>query len=740
MKKVFMIKGKAQTKEVPTPEAMDSWVLVCTRYSFVSSGTERQTLSNQAKNLCSRFFEKLESNAGKIKHALENDGIMSTMYQIKGTAKKALQCGYSCSGVVAWAGPSSGFEKGDFVACAGDGFACHSEFVAVPKNLVVKLSSNKFLKSASCVAIASVAMQGFRQANLKLGETALIFGLGLVGLLTVQIAKAAGCKVIGVDTLEDRLEMAKTFGCDKTFIADDPGLEGAVNFFTDGHGVDSVIVATGGGKDIMSQALRLVRRKGQVVALGTPELSFDREDFFGKEANVVASCSYGPGRYQETFELEGLDYPFEFVRWTEQRNLQLCADMIESGQLKIEPLIQSEFSVDESEQAYKEIQGSSSLGVVISYNALPEEANNFYSDSLPAFAQTDKSKIFGNQSGKFNVAVVGTGGFARTRLIPIILSNKSANLYCLVDSDGSNLVNAGEQFDVTRQFNNFEQALSDPNVDVVVISTPHGLHTDQSIQAMEAGKAVFVEKPPAVNAQQLEKLEAYLTKNPAAFYAVDFNRSSSPFFDKINASTIQRACPLLMEYRVNAGFFSPNHWIYKPENNGRIIGEACHMVEFMMALAGEPVKSLSVGAISKNPDLARDNFSVNLSFKDGSHGTLIYTSLGNQGHEKERFEVFWEGRSVIMEDFKSLKGYGMPFGFSKKYFGPEKGHKQVLSKFFDCLKKGDLKTLYQLRQRALMATKICILVNDLMLEGGGFVNLEQKFDNKAKDSCIEQSL
>ncbi len=736
MKKVFLVEGKAQIKEVPIPETFQDWVLVRSSYSLISSGTERTTISNQAKGVAERFFEKITQNTQKIAHSILSDGLTSTIYQINGAAKKALECGYSCSGIVEWAGQNSGFAKDDLVACAGNGFACHAEFVAIPKNLVVKLKHETSLRAGSICALACIAMQGFRQSQCQLGETICIFGLGLIGLLTVQMAKIAGCKVIGIEPNQKRLKIAKELGCDQVFDSSDPSIESSINFLTNFNGVDSVILAAGGSSNLIDQALNLIKRRGRIVVVGNCSLNFERETFYQKEASVVASCSYGPGRYQENFELKGLDYPYEFVRWTERRNLELCAQLIESGQLKTESLIEQEFCVDKAQEAYEQIKNEDVLGIVISYKTTVDqdfvEAGKQNLERL-GLKENFQIKKF-NQGHKFNVCVVGTGGFAKTKLIPNILSIKNVNLYSFVDTNPSMLINAGAQFGVNRIQNSLKEALCDDEIDAVVISTPHGLHTDQAILAMQAGKAVFVEKPPATNLNQLKTLENFLDQNTSLAYAVDFNRSNSPFFNKISEAVSQRNSPLVIEYRVNAGFLAQNHWIFSPENNGRIIGEACHMFEFMISLCQSNVCSLSVGAISGNGELARDNFVANLVFDDGSIGTLIYTSLGHHEQEKERIEIFFEGRSIILTDFKKLTGYGMPFGFSKSSFMPEKGHKETLAQFFKNLETGNLFALKEAQNRALLATKISILINDLVLQGGGFINFKSEKEKGDKES------
>lgn len=725
MKKIFFANGLAKIEEVALPEMLEGWVLVKTHYSFISSGTERQTLSNQAKNLASRFIESAAENLQKITNLIKNDGIRSTIYQIKGASNKSLECGYACSGAVVWAGINSGFNVGDLVACAGAGFALHAEFVAVPKNLTVKLSDSQKLKQSSCTAIASVAMQGFRQTDCKLGETIVVFGLGLVGLLAVQIAKAAGCKIIGIDLEQERLDLATSLGCDKTLLASDPQLNIAVNFTTAGHGVDAVLICTGSNSEILNQALNFVRRKGKIVIVGDCKLEFSRHDFYQKEASIIASCSYGPGRNQDEFERQGLDYPIEFVRWTEKRNLELCAAMIAENQLKIDPLINNVFCFNNAQQAFEMLKQKNALGVVLDYEALENKFDLTAEENSPSIiASTTQTTNFNTKKNKFNVAVVGAGGFAKTKLIPEIIASGQANLYCLVDCSSTNLINAGAQFKIDKKYKKIELALADPNVDVLVIATPHSTHAQLAMQGILAGKAVFIEKPPAVNLKELDGLVNFLQQNPQALYGIDFNRSSSPFFDKISKITAQRSSPLIVNYRVNAGFLAPNHWIYQAENNGRIIGEACHMLEFILALVNSPLSSLSVSALPASNQLARDNFATSLVFQDGSQATLTYTSLGSTVQEKERVEIFWEGRSVVLNDFIKLQGFGLPFGFNKTSLGPEKGYKQLLQNFFTNLRTHNLANLNVLSKRGLEATKLAILVQELILEGGGFLNFK----------------
>ncbi|HBS48318.1 TPA: oxidoreductase [Candidatus Dependentiae bacterium] len=718
MKQLFLQKGSVLIKNVPIPQYSKNDVVVRTYYSFISSGTEIATLNESGKSLLKKFISNFSDNFKKVKAAVKDNGIQGTLSLINSKKSEVIQLGYSCSGqVVAVGSDVEKFKIGDYVACAGAGFANHSEIVCVPSNLIVKLQSDEYLKQSSLAAIGSIAMQGFRRANLSLGEVVCVVGLGLIGQLTVQIAKAAGLFVVGIDIEEERISLAKSFGCDLVLNSSRDDVKKNIDFFTQHYGVDATIItaASASGK-IIQQAMEITRKKGKVVLVGDVKIDFDRSPFYSKEIDFLISCSYGPGRYDQSYENECKDYPFAYVRWTENRNMQLFVNMIVQKKINIDSIISQEFSVDDSIEAYKALKNKKSLGIVLSYkNNSDLLVNNVSKEN---FDLNLSKPYIATYQNILKTAIVGTGGFAKVKLLPLLSKRKDLKIEAIVDLQSSQSINIGSQYDSAIVTNDLNAILENEEIKLIVVATPHKLHLQQTLSCLKAGKAVFVEKPAAVTCEEYSSLKYFLNNAKNYLYCVDFNRSFAPSILKIKKEIKKRNSPLVINYRMNSGFISKDHWIQSIANGGRIIGEACHIFELFSYLTESIPTFVSVSAIHSNSDdlLSSDNFVAAVTFSDGSMCSLIYTSLGNNAQTKELMEVFFDGKSIVMDDYRQISGYGVDI--NEKYLQQDKGHESLLNQFIDEVKKEDFVSPIS-SQRILFATKLSLIVDALSKQGGG---------------------
>lgn len=719
MRQVFLKTGKIQLLNVDLPLSDQNSIIVRVNYSFISSGTEFATISNSGKSLWKKVFSNLNQNIQKVSGAIKDNGFSATLALINEKMEQVIPLGYSCSGQVVEVGQNvEGFVVGDYVACAGANFANHADFVVVPQNLAVKIRNCEMLKQVSLTTIGAIAMQGVRRANLELGQKVCVFGLGLLGQLTVQLAKLSGCQVFGIDIQESRLRLAHELGADSVFNPMDSSIIKEIEFATSQRGVDVTII-TAVGKDgiIIQQAMQATRRKGKVVLVGDVKIDFDRDPFYSKEIDFLISCSYGPGRYDDAYEKRGVDYPYDYVRWTENRNMELFARLVQEKKILIEPLISSEFDIKDVESAYNLLQTRSSLGIILSYGSAYQcEATKIN----PGNIDSKNVKKF-IPASPVNIGFIGVGGFSKIKLLPIVSKIKNINIHSMVDSNSTTLVNVSNLYKVQSISNNYKELLDTGEVNAVVIATPHCLHADQAIDFMSAGKAVFVEKPAAVNFEQFEKLKSFLNKNNDVLYCVDFNRSFSPFIQKIKEMVKKRNNPMMIHYRMNAGLIPRDHWIYSPANGGRIIGEACHIFELFCFLTDAEPVSISVESINSNNDAIKkaDNFIAKIRMNDGSCCSLLYTSIGNAESGKEYMEIFFDGKSIIMNDFYELKGFGLSKNFNQVSRVQDKGHEDILKRFFSAVQAQNYQPPVSYK-RILTATEISLIVADLISAGGGF--------------------
>lgn len=626
MKQVLTKKGSAIVEEVPAPLVDDDGILVEVAYSLISSGTEIAGLKHSNMSIAERVLKQPE-NVKKVLDYLQKQGIRKTVSMIRGKLEADYPTGYSCAGIVIQVGRNiHDIKPGDRVACAGTGRAHHAEIVLVPRNLVVKIPEGCELTDAASVALGAIAMQGVRRANVRLGEIVAVIGLGLVGQLTAQLLKIAGCRVIGFDLEPRRVELAKQLGMDHGFVITEVNVDNEIRHLSGDHGVDSTIITAASQSDaIVQQAMEITRKKGRVVVVGMVGLGLKRSPFYEKEIDFLISRSYGPGRYDERYEEKGLDYPYAYVRWTENRNMAEYLRLVAEGKVNVKAILEREYDVADAPRAYEELRTAPEkpLDVLLSYGL--EEGRR--DEKLATKVTLRPFKPL----GKINVAVVGAGSFAKSMHLPNL--QKLSDLYhlrAIVSATGSNAKATAKQFGADYATTNYEDVLADESVDMVFICTRHNLHAPMAMKAACAGKAIFLEKPMALNESELDELVAVLKKTQARFM-VGFNRRFSPAAQRMKETVTGRRNPLMVLYRVNAGYLPPDHWVHGPEGGGRIIGEACHMFDLFNFLVDAEVEAVSAEALVPRLEhvSGRDNLSATVGYTDGSVCTSLYTTLGD---------------------------------------------------------------------------------------------------------------
>lgn len=716
MRQVFLEKGAIVIKEVSQPLLDEHCVLVCVEYSFISSGTETATINNAQESIISNIPAKIK----KIIEAVSAHGIDGTKALIKSKLLGVPQAiGYSCSGkIIAIGSKVKKFHVGDLVACAGAGMANHADIVCVPENLVAQVHDEQFLKAASLTTIGAIAMQGIRRAQLQLGETVCVLGLGLLGQITVQLAKLSGCTVVGLDLIPERLQLAKTLGADYVYNPSDVQFAKEIEFLTQHHGVDTTIItAASQSSAIMQQAMEITRRKGKVVLVGDVGLNLSRDPLYKKEIDFLISCSYGPGRYDANYEQKGADYPFAYVRWTEQRNMQAFVELIEQGKLTVASLISHETDLENATLAYEQLKSKSALGIVVNYGKKYNEPQKVQ----PAIvAPAQEIRFIPAHKDTLRVGIVGAGGFAKVKLMPLISKIENVKINAIVDADISNSLSATKVYGAIRALVDDKDLFNDDLVDVVVISSPHKFHCDQALKALQHGKAVFMEKPMVTDYQQFARLKEFLSANPQMPFCIDYNRSFAPYMRKIKQEIAGRHSPLVIHYRMNAGFIPKDHWVQTDIGAGRIIGEACHIFDLFCFLTDSKPIAVSVEAVHVAVDdvFPTDNFSAQISFQDGSICTLLYTSLGHADLGKERMELFFDSKTIVMDDYNQLHGFGFANTFNETTMSANKGHGDLLNAFFASIRQPVFKAPISL-ERLNTVAELTLVIDALACQGGG---------------------
>jgi len=645
--------GELWLADVPAPAPLPGGVVVATAASLVSSGTERMLVELAQKSLLGKARARPDL-VRKVIDKIRTEGLGPALTKVFAKLDTPIPLGYSCAGTVVEAGPQSGMRVGDRVACAGAGHATHAESNAVPKHLCARIPDGVGFEDASYATVGAIALQGVRQADLRLGESVAVIGLGLLGLLTVQLLKASGCRVIGADPDGSRCDLARRLGADAV-IRD--GLAAAAAAFSDGRGVDAVIItaATPSNEPIESAA-EACRPKGRVIVVGMVGMDVPREPFYRKELDLRLSMSYGPGRYDPAYEEAGHDYPYAYVRWTEQRNMEAFLDLVAAGTVTPRTLTTHRIPIDDALRAYAVLDGTTGerpLGIVIEY---PSPA------AVPLARRIECPGVR-PATGRLGIGVVGAGGFAKGVLLPALARQPDVVLTGLCTATGMSAAETGRRHGFRFATTSIDELLADPATQALFVATQHHTHAPLVVQALAAGRHVFVEKPLCISPEELARIDEAVRSlpRPGPCLMVGFNRRFSPHAAAIRAAFAHRTTPLVVNHRVNAGVVPADSWVHDPaRGGGRVIGEVCHFVDLAEFFVGSVPLSVSAASIrsADHRDVADDSVVVTLTYADGSLATIQYLAHGSSRLPKERIEVCADGVTAVLDDFRQTTFHG----------------------------------------------------------------------------------
>ncbi|MEW9109056.1 MAG: bi-domain-containing oxidoreductase [Cytobacillus gottheilii] len=706
MKQVVVSKGNILVDDYPAKVVSDNSIIVKVVNSCISAGTEMSVVNESKKSLIKRAIEQPEKAKKAVKKIL-TDGLSVFVSKIS-DINEGSELGYSASGVIVEVGEKvQNFKVGDRVACVGAGVANHAEYIEVPVNLTVPIPNNVNFEDASTVALGSIAMQGVRRTAPQLGETVVVYGLGILGQITVQLLNSAGCKTIGIDIDNKRLKVAKENGCHYIINALEEDVVKYVSNITKGFGSDSVIItAATSTNDVLSNSFNMCRQKGKVVLVGVVGKEFSREDMYRKELDFLIATSYGPGRYDENYENKGMSYPYAYVRWTENRNMQSYLELINEDKVKLSNLIEKIYKVTDAKKAYDEyLNGTKPLIVLLEYKNVSETPNHIQYNSKIEFTK---------QEGVINVAIVGAGSYARGMHLPNLskLQDKY-KVYAIVSRNGTNATNMAKRYNAQYGTTDYKEVLRDKNVDLVMITTRHNLHAEMALEALENKKMVFVEKPLALSGEDAQNIIETAEKNKMLL-TVGFNRRFSKYMIEVKKHLSKRISPVILNYRMNAGYIPYDHWVHTNEGGGRIIGEACHIFDLFNYLTDSMPKSISVNSVNDKEGKYsnQDNAFITVTYEDGSICNLLYTSMGNESLPKENLEVYFDGKTIIVDDYKEIMGFGVKVENIKTKTS-DKGQLDELVELYESIQKGKKPIEYN---DLISSNHVSLLANRLLKE------------------------
>lgn len=687
--------GKLELADVPVPHCSSNTLLIKNRASLVSLGTERsvielgrKTLLGKAKarpDLVKRFIEKAKK-----------EGFVKTFKEALDRLDESTPLGYSSAGTVVEAGKSvHKFSPGDRVACIGAGYASHADYITVPENLCCKLQDNLSFEEAAFGMLGIIAMHGSRCAGLTFGGSVAVIGLGLIGLLAVQILNAYGCKVIGMDIDPFKVELAKKFDAAFVFNTIDD-LKNGVDRATDGFGTDAVVVAAATKSDApIHTAVEVVRNKGRVVILGVADIHPERNEMWHKEVEILVSKAGGPGIFDPLYENRGGDYPIEHVRWTENRNLEEFLRLVSGEKVDVKSLITHRFRIDHAESVYKDMmegRGSPYIGVILEYS---DHNNKTFKNDVTI--QNYKRGTKHKSSSKYDVSlgVIGAGLFGRSIFLPAlrnVAQREGVRLHSVSTSSSENAYHTGRKYRFENFSTDYKEILSNPQVDAVIILTPHSLHARMVIEALNAGKMVFVEKPLCIDETELNQIRAAyssLCEKSSPILHVGYNRRFSPHARRVKMYLKDRQNPLVITYRINPGFVPIDHWVHSEEEGGsRIVGEVCHFIDLMQFFTESDPLRVYAERISANNKTAinSDNVAIVIKFSDGSIGNMVYTASGDRSFPREVVEIFFEGHVIALKDYSQTLFYRNGKKKQFKTTRQEMGYREELTYFFNLVR------------------------------------------------------
>ena len=688
--------GEITVEDVPAPQLLPGCVLVQVAASVVSAGTERASAEFARKNL----LQKANSRPDLVREVIrkvQRDGLLSAIQTVRSRLDQPQTPGYSSAGTVIAVGEGvTDLQAGDRVACAGAGFAAHAELACVPRLLVARIPAGALggevsFDEAAFSTLGAVALHGLRTAEAKLGDLVAVIGLGLIGQITIQLLKAAGCHVLGMDLDPSRADLARSLGANATANSG-PAFRDLCAETTKGLGVDCVLIAAETpSSDPVNLAGAIARDRAIVVAVGTVGIDIERKAYYEKELDFRISRSYGPGRYDIAYEQKGRDYPIGYVRWSETRNMEAFVALLAEKKINIAPLITHRFPIEQARSAYELIMGRAQeryLGVVIEYAGSADRSRNL--ELVPASVIRPRSVP--TQNAGVSVGLLGAGGFATSTLIPAMKASSSTSLVSVCTSTGIRAKHAAQSFGFRNCTTDEIALIEDSNVNTVVIATRHHLHARQVLSALAAGKHVFCEKPlclcEAELAEIVDRYDAILSARPLLM--VGFNRRFAPMTVRLKDFLRSMAEPLALHYRVNAGYLPPNHWVNdREQGGGRIPGEVCHFVDLLSFLAGSKVSEVDARGVGASARYSSGNVLISLRFDNGSEGTISYLANGDRSYSKERIEIFGGGRTAVLDDFRHLElVHGGHKQSLRSRWRQDKGHRGEWTAFANAAQQG----------------------------------------------------
>lgn len=694
--------GETILEEVPAPNVKSGSVLIQTKVSLVSLGTERMLVEFGKAGI----LAKARQQPDKVKMVLDKmrtDGILPTLEAVFNKLNQPLPLGYCNAGEVVAVGKGvSEFKVGDRVISNGN----HAEFVNVPQNLVARIPDNVTYEQASFTVIGSIGLQGIRLLNPTYGETIVVIGLGLVGLLTAELLKANGCKVIGYDYDESKVSIAQTKGIMAYNLS-----HGADQFkttldLTNGIGADGVLItASNKSNDIIANAAKMSRKRGRIILVGVIGLDISRADFYEKELTFQVSCSYGPGRYDDAYEQKGQDYPLPFVRWTEKRNFESVLQAISTKQLEVDPLITERVPLEDFSSIYEGIGNSTSIASLLTYG---EESK--------AIKRSIFIEAFNKPNAK--IGVIGAGNFTNAMILPV-LKKIGVDVHTIASSGGLSAKILAKKFKIPHASSDYLEMLKNKDVETVLITTRHNLHASMTLEALKAEKHVFVEKPLALTIKEIDLIVSEINATNKSV-VVGFNRRFSPHAEKIK-SYLPSQIPINVIATMNAGYIPENSWVHDMEiGGGRIIGEACHYIDLLVYLTGSKVQSICMNALGNEPEVITDNASILLKFQNGSNGVINYFANGSKSYMKERFEVYCQEKTFVCSNFRETRAFGV-IGFNKLKTKLDKGHEMQFKRLKNFVQNGGKPIISQ--EEIINVSKASVLALE-SLKSRAWVNVE----------------
>lgn len=702
--------GIVSVEDVPKPILRPGCVLVRNKASLISAGTERGTVQLGKMSMLGKARARPEQ-AAKVLKALRSEGIVGTVNAVNRTLDIPIPLGYSCAGVVERAADDvHDLPAGTRVACGGEGMATHSDYVVIPRNLCTPIPDNVTFQQAAFTTVGAIAMQGTRIAGAKLGENVVVIGLGLVGLLTVEILKVAGCRVFGIDVNPQRVAWVNENGICQASVRNTASLMDAVLEFSGGYGADAVIIAAAvNSNDPVALAGELARHKGRVVVVGRTVMEAPRETYLFKELELCTSYAYGPGTGDASYEIQGYDYPIGYVRWTENRNMACFLELQKENKINLDQFVSKIFPADDAPAAFEELTkpGNQSIGLILQYEA---EQKTEKQDSV---ACKEKRSVHHRpvsaHQGKILVGIIGAGSFATNVIVPLLAKRNDTAIQAIVSANGLKAAALAKKYQIPQYDSDAKVILDADDIDAVFILTRHGTHAPFAERALLNNKHVFVEKPLALNEQELDAVIA-AQKTTGKVLMVGFNRRFSPLAQKMKAFFADRCQPMIISFRGNVGYRPPEHWLHDPvDGGGVVLGEACHYIDFCRWLTGSPIIEASSRCIgeSKTKIIREDNVEIALRFEDGSIANILYISNGARGYCRESCEVHSESRSAVWEDFRYVKlvdDLNLPKTHRSILFH-EKGYKEELEAFFSALRSSKTDWFYSQIDSSLNSIK-----------------------------------